>query len=57
MDLQGEADPKGDRVSITTSGKLLPYKTYRAAVLSTRPPLPPIDADSAAFKVRLAEDA
>lgn len=28
MDLQREADPKGDRVSITMSGKFLPYKTY-----------------------------
>ena len=28
MDLQREADPKGDRVHITMSGKFLPYKTY-----------------------------
>ena len=28
MDLQREADPKGDRVSITMSGKFLPYKIY-----------------------------
>ena len=28
MDLQRQADPKGDRVSITMSGKFLPYKTY-----------------------------
>ena len=28
MDLQREADPNGDRVSITMSGKFLPYKTY-----------------------------
>jgi cyanate lyase len=28
MDLQREADPKGDRVSITMSGKFLPSKTY-----------------------------
>ncbi|WP_353349410.1 cyanase [Oceaniserpentilla sp. 4NH20-0058] len=28
MDLQREEDPKGDRVSITMSGKFLPYKTY-----------------------------
>ncbi len=28
MDLQRENDPKGDRVSITMSGKFLPYKTY-----------------------------
>ena len=28
MDLKREADPKGDRVSITMSGKFLPYKTY-----------------------------
>ena len=28
MDLQREADPKGDRVSITMSGKFLPYKAY-----------------------------
>ena len=28
MDMQREADPKGDRVSITMSGKFLPYKTY-----------------------------
>ena len=28
MDLDREADPKGDRVKITMSGKFLPYKTY-----------------------------
>lgn len=28
MDLKREADPKGDRVNITMSGKFLPYKTY-----------------------------
>ena len=28
MDLKREADPKGDRVSITMSGKYLQYKTY-----------------------------
>lgn len=28
MDLQREADPKGDRVKITMSGKFLPYKSY-----------------------------
>jgi len=28
MDLSREADPKGDRVKITMSGKYLPYKTY-----------------------------
>lgn len=28
MDLQREADPKGDRVQISMSGKFLPYKTY-----------------------------
>jgi cyanate lyase len=28
MDLSRESDPKGDRVSITMSGKFLPYKTY-----------------------------
>ncbi len=28
MDLQREADPKGDRVNIVMSGKFLPYKTY-----------------------------
>ena len=28
MDLQREPDPKGDRVSITMSGKFLTYKTY-----------------------------
>jgi len=28
MNLQREADHKGDRVSITMSGKFLPYKTY-----------------------------
>ena len=28
MELQREPDPKGDRVSITISGKFLPYKTY-----------------------------
>ncbi len=28
MDMQREANPMGDRVSITMSGKFLPYKTY-----------------------------
>jgi cyanate lyase len=28
MDLKREANPLGDRVSITMSGKFLPYKTY-----------------------------
>ena len=28
MDLQREANPLGDRVSITMSGKFLPYKAY-----------------------------
>ncbi|HEX6707754.1 MAG TPA: cyanase [Albitalea sp.] len=28
MDLQREADPKGDRVNIVMSGKFLAYKTY-----------------------------
>jgi cyanate lyase len=28
MDMQREPDPKGDRVSITMSGKFLAYKTY-----------------------------
>ncbi len=28
MNLTREPDPKGDRVSITMSGKFLPYKTY-----------------------------
>ena len=28
MDIQREADPKGDRVRIVMSGKFLPYKTY-----------------------------
>ena len=28
MDLQREPNPAGDRVSITMSGKFLPYKTY-----------------------------
>lgn len=28
MDLQREASPAGDRVSIVMSGKFLPYKTY-----------------------------
>lgn len=28
MDLQREADPKGDRVKILMSGKFLPYKSY-----------------------------
>ncbi len=28
MDLQREADPKGDRVKITMSGKFLPYRSY-----------------------------
>jgi cyanate lyase len=28
MDIAREADPKGDRVQVTLSGKFLPYKTY-----------------------------
>lgn len=28
MDIKREADPKGDRVNITMSGKFLPYKAY-----------------------------
>lgn len=28
MDIQREADPKGDRVRIVLNGKFLPYKTY-----------------------------
>jgi cyanate lyase len=28
MSLEREADPKGDRVNITMSGKFLPYRTY-----------------------------
>ena len=28
MSLEREADPKGDRVNISMSGKFLPYKTY-----------------------------
>jgi cyanate lyase len=28
MDITREADPKGDRVLVTLSGKFLPYKTY-----------------------------
>ncbi len=28
MDLKRTADPKGDRVSITMSGKFLPYRSY-----------------------------
>ncbi|WP_126454231.1 cyanase [Sulfuriflexus mobilis] len=28
MDLKREADPNGDRVNITMSGKFLPYKSY-----------------------------
>ncbi|NBQ82561.1 MAG: cyanase [Betaproteobacteria bacterium] len=28
MDIQREADPKGDRVHVVLSGKFLPYKTY-----------------------------
>ncbi len=28
MDIQREADPKGDRVKIVLSGKFLPYKSY-----------------------------
>jgi len=28
MDIQREADPKGDRVRIVLSGKYLPYKSY-----------------------------
>lgn len=28
MDVQRQADPKGDRVNVVLSGKFLPYKTY-----------------------------
>jgi len=28
MDIQREADPKGDRVNVVLSGKFLPYKSY-----------------------------
>ena len=28
MDIQREADPKGDRVKVVLSGKFLPYKSY-----------------------------
>lgn len=28
MDIQREADPRGDRVKIVLNGKFLPYKTY-----------------------------
>lgn len=28
MDIQREADPKGDRVRVVLNGKFLPYKTY-----------------------------
>jgi cyanate lyase len=28
MDIQREADPKGDRVKVVLSGKFLPYKTF-----------------------------
>lgn len=28
MDIQRQADPKGDRVHVVLSGKFLPYKTY-----------------------------
>lgn len=28
VDIQREADPKGDRVSVVMSGKFLPYKSY-----------------------------
>ena len=28
MDIQRQADPKGDRVQVLLSGKFLPYKTY-----------------------------
>lgn len=28
MDIQRQADPKGDRVSVVLSGKFLPYKSY-----------------------------
>lgn len=28
MDIQRQPDPKGDRVSVTMSGKFLPYKAY-----------------------------
>lgn len=28
MDIERQADPKGDRVNVVLSGKFLPYKTY-----------------------------
>ena len=28
MDIQRQADPKGDRVNVVLSGKFLPYRTY-----------------------------
>jgi cyanate lyase len=28
MDIQREADPKGDQVKVVLSGKFLPYKSY-----------------------------
>ncbi len=28
MDIQRQADPRGDRVNVVLSGKFLPYKTY-----------------------------
>jgi cyanate lyase len=28
MDIQRQADPKGDRVNVVLSGKFLPYKQY-----------------------------
>lgn len=28
LDIQREADPKGDRVKLVMSGKFLPYKSY-----------------------------
>jgi cyanate lyase len=28
MNISREADPKGDRVKVIMSGKVLPYKTY-----------------------------
>jgi cyanate lyase len=31
MQVEKEADPKGDRVKITMSGKFLPYKYYGAS--------------------------
>jgi hypothetical protein len=37
MDLQREANPAGDRVSITMSGKFLPYKTWARRHAPTRP--------------------